>query len=89
VVLLVGAGVSSEATTDALVLVGIGVALGVPAALAATRLLQNLLFQTSRTDPLTYFAVVLCVMVVALAAAYLPARRAARVSPLVSLRVDN
>jgi predicted permease len=73
---------------DALRMTAVGLVLGIPAALAAARLLQAILFRTSPSDPLTYVAVSLCVAAVALGAAYLPARRAARVSPLVALRTD-
>jgi putative ABC transport system permease protein len=65
-----------------------GVAAGVLAALAATRAMRGLLYATSPTDPLTFAAVSLLVLAVAAAAAYLPARRAARVDPMVALRAE-
>ncbi|MBA2243335.1 MAG: FtsX-like permease family protein, partial [Gemmatimonadetes bacterium] len=65
-----------------------GVVLGVLASLAVTRVLQSLLFETSPTDPLTLAAVSLLLTGVALVAAYLPARRAARVDPMIALRAD-
>lgn len=63
-----------------------GVALGIGGALALTRLLKGLLFDVSATDPLTFGLVALLLLVVALAACWIPARRAAKVDPLAALR---
>jgi predicted permease len=71
---------------DAARLVGIGVALGVPAAWAATRQVEALLFGVTPADPLTAAAAVATLTIAALLAAWLPARRAARTDPLVALR---
>jgi predicted permease len=65
-----------------------GLALGLIAALAASRLLGNLLFEVSAVDPLTFVAVALVLGAVCLAAAYLPALRATRVDPLTSIRAE-
>ena len=65
-----------------------GLAVGLAAALAATRLLGSLLYELSPTDPVTLTSVVLLLVTAALVAAWLPARRAARVDPTVSLRAE-
>jgi len=69
-------------------LAGIGLALGLVGALAATRLLSSLLFRVRPTDTITFTAVSLILQVVALLASYLPARRATRVDPMVALRYE-
>ena len=63
-----------------------GVALGVLGALGLTRLLTSLLFQVTPNDPLTFGAVILVFILVALFASYLPARRAAAVDPVIALK---
>ena len=65
----------------------VGVALGVGGAFAVTRLLQDLLFQVSPTDPLTFISIAILFVLIALAAGYIPARRAAGVDPMAALRI--
>jgi putative ABC transport system permease protein len=73
---------------DGLKLVVIGVAVGLAGAFMLTRLMSTLLFGVTPTDSLTYATVALTLIVVALAACYIPARRATKVDPLVALRFE-
>jgi len=70
----------------AMALTGLGLAIGVAAAVAATRLLTQSLYGVRPTDPATYLAIAALMCVVTFVASYLPARRAARVDPMVALR---
>jgi predicted permease len=73
---------------ETMLLALVGTAIGLPAALTATRLTEGLLFNLSATDPLTITLATLSLMLIAVLAGYLPARRAARVDPMVALRHD-
>ena len=73
---------------EAMTLAGIGIVLGVVLSLFVTRLLQTLLFEVSATDPTTFAVTAGVLALVALAASYIPARRAAGVDPVVALRSD-
>ena len=63
-----------------------GIAVGAAGSLALTRLLQGLVFGVSTTDPVAFLGVIVLLATVALAASWLPARRAARVDPMSVLR---
>jgi len=65
-----------------------GVALGLAGAFVLTRFMRSLLFGVAATDPATFVAIAAALTIVALAASYLPARRAAAVDPIVSLRAE-
>jgi len=73
---------------EGMTLVGIGIALGLLASVASTRLLSAFLFGVTPIDPLTLGAAVLLIGVVAFAACYLPARRATGMDPLIVLRAE-
>jgi len=64
----------------------VGIAIGIAAALALTRVLRTILFEVTATDPATYIGVTFLIAGAALAAYYVPARRASRVDPMVALR---
>jgi predicted permease len=71
-----------------LVLVTMGLALGIAGAIAGTRVIESLLFGLTPTDPAAIAAAVAIMLGVSLAAAYVPARRASRVDPIVALRTE-
>jgi predicted permease len=73
---------------ESLLLVAVGIALGLPLALAATRLVKSFLFGLTPTDPLALLGSTLLLAAVAALAGYLPARRATRVDPLIALRYE-
>lgn len=71
---------------ETMLLVALGIGIGLPVALASTRLIRNQLFGLEPNDPFTICAATLLMVAVSALAGYLPARRAARVDPMVALR---
>jgi len=73
---------------DGMILCGVGVALGLPLALAATRVLTTFLYGTKPGDPIAFAGISVLLGAVAALASYIPARRATKVDPLVALRYE-
>ena len=73
---------------EGMLLVGVGLAIGVPLALASSPVLHNFLFGLRSTDPLSLAVVVLLLAVVSVLTAFIPARRAAKIDPMVALRYE-
>jgi len=80
--------VMSQVVGDGIRLAAAGIGLGVLIALAVTRLLTALLYGVGASDPMTFVGVVALLTVVSLVASYLPARRAAKLDPVVALRSE-
>jgi ABC-type antimicrobial peptide transport system permease subunit len=73
---------------ESLIVAAIGIAMGIPIAFASSRLMKSMLFGLSPADPLTFIAALVSVAAVALISAFLPARRASSVEPMVALRYE-
>ncbi len=73
---------------ETLIMAALGVAIGLPAALAATRVISSMLYNLKPTDPLTIMVSASVMIAVAAFAGYLPARRATKVDPMVALRYE-
>jgi predicted permease len=81
-------GITNMVIRQGLLLGGIGVAVGIAGALLLTRFLSSLLFGIEPTDPITFVAIGFLMMMVAIISSYIPARRAARIDPVISLRTE-
>lgn len=83
-----GGGVLRMILAQGAKIAGAGVIIGLAASLGLTRLMANLLFSVSAADPLTFAAVAIVLVGVAMLACYIPARRALRVDPIIALRYE-
>jgi ABC-type antimicrobial peptide transport system permease subunit len=81
-------GVMRLVVSEGMMLVAAGAAIGVGGALIGTRLLRTMLFDLSPADPATYASIIALVAATAIAASWLPARRAARIDPVEALRAE-
>jgi len=79
-------GIRALVVRQALVIVGTGVAIGVVGALTVAWLMRSLLFGIGVADPITFASIPVLLALVALAASYVPARRAAKIDPMLALR---
>jgi putative ABC transport system permease protein len=77
-----------DVLSQGLLLTGIGIVVGLIGAFSASRVVQSLLYGIGPNDAITFTAVALILAVVAIAASYIPARRASRVDPMVALRYE-
>ena len=83
-----GSSVVRMVVRHGLLLTGIGIAIGLAGSWAATRSLKNLLYGVSATDPVTFAEVAALLTLIALAACWIPARRASKVDPITVLREE-
>jgi putative ABC transport system permease protein len=74
--------------TEAMLMAGAGILVGLAGAFATTRLMQSLLFGVASTDAATFAGISVLLLVTALVASYVPTRRATRVDPMVALRYE-
>jgi ABC-type antimicrobial peptide transport system permease subunit len=80
--------VLSMVVRQGMTLILVGLVIGLGLAIGLTRLLSTLLFGVTATDPITYAAVAVVLVIVALAATFLPARRATKIDPITALRYE-
>jgi ABC-type antimicrobial peptide transport system permease subunit len=73
---------------ESLLLLAIGISVGLPVTIAMTRLLRDQLFGLTATDPITFAGAIAVVAAITVLAAWLPARRAAKVDPMIALRCE-
>ncbi|MGH9708590.1 MAG: FtsX-like permease family protein, partial [Candidatus Acidiferrales bacterium] len=82
------AGISRMILMEGMKFALIGVAVGLVAALALTRLMSQMIFGVGAFDPLTFAGVSILLIFIAMAACYIPARRAMRTDPMIALRYE-
>jgi ABC-type antimicrobial peptide transport system permease subunit len=73
---------------EACIMLAIGIAVGIPIGIATTTAFKAMLFNVSKADPLAIVAAIGTLIVISIAAAVIPARRASRVDPMVALRYE-
>ena len=83
-----GANVMRSVVGRGLLLVTIGLAIGIPASAAVTRLLRAQLFEVAPNDAVTYTGVIALLLVIGAVACLVPARRAVRIDPVVALKAE-
>jgi putative ABC transport system permease protein len=83
-----GTRISRMVIGEGVILTAVGVIVGLVASLGGARIIAKLLYNVKSSDPVTFVGVALLLGVVAACASYIPARRAARVDPLVAMRGD-
>jgi putative ABC transport system permease protein len=83
-----GADILRLVFANAMVTTLVGIAIGLAAAFSLTRLLQSLLYQVSATDPFVFAMIPILLLLVAVIATYIPARRAMKVDPIDALRTE-
>ena len=81
-------GILQRVVGEALALAGVGVVVGTVGGLAVSRTMSSVLYGVQSNDPVTFASVSALVAVVALLASYIPARRAAKIDPMVALRYE-
>ena len=81
-------GILKMVLGQGLVTVAIGLAIGLAGSLLLTRTMRSMLFEVSPNDPLTIAGIALLLMLIAMVASYIPARRATRVDPMIALRYE-
>jgi putative ABC transport system permease protein len=74
--------------SEGLILIGAGITLGVIAGIALARTLESLFFGTKASDPATYALAAIAVFLAAIAACYIPARRATKIDPMIALHYE-
>ena len=83
-----GGDVLKMVLRQGIVLLAIALPLGLAGAFGLSRLLRRLLYEVRATDPMTFLVVTLFIVVIAMIATYIPARRATKVTPVVALKYD-
>ena len=81
-------GILKMVLGQGMITVAIGLAIGLAGSLLLTRTMRSMLFEVSPNDPVTIIGIALLLMLIAMVASYIPARRATRVDPMIALRYE-